>query len=108
VPVLFVLGSYQHSRDSEPSDLLAFLQPDLPRFEHWMVCAFGRHEVACVTASALLGGHVRVGFENNLLRPDGALATDNAAQVAAVAAVLRQTGCELQNAHALRATWAAM
>ena len=30
-----------------------------------MTCAFGRYENACVTAAALLGGHVRVGFENN-------------------------------------------
>ena len=31
-----------------------------------------------------LGGHCRVGFENNLLMSDGTLATDNAALVKAV------------------------
>ncbi len=31
-----------------------------------MVCAFGANELRCAALAALLGGHVRVGFENNL------------------------------------------
>lgn len=106
IPVLFVLGSYAGEHASMPADLLPFLGSGMPRFDHWMVCAFGRHEGACVTAAALLGGHVRVGFENNLHQPDGRLAPDNATQVQAVARVVQGSGASLADAARLRATWA--
>ena len=54
--VLYVLGRFTLLRTAAPSDLLPFLAPDVPRFAHWSVCAFGRREAACVTAGALLGG----------------------------------------------------
>jgi uncharacterized protein (DUF849 family) len=57
-----------------------------------MLCAFGPREAAAGLAAAALGGHARVGFENNLQLPDGALAPDNSALVAAVAAALPATG----------------
>jgi uncharacterized protein (DUF849 family) len=106
VPVLFVLGSYQSPRSSEPADLDPFLAPGMPRFEHWMACAFGRNEAACLGAAARAGGHVRVGFENNLHQPDGTQAPNNAAQVRTVAECIREAGCRLQDADALRAAWA--
>ena len=67
--VLYVLGRFALTRTGLPRDLLPFLAPDAPRFHAWSVCAFGRRETACVTAAALLGGHARVGFENNLACP---------------------------------------
>ena len=39
-----------------------------------------------------MGGHVRVGFENNLHRPDGSLAPDNATLVRGVADVAKSLG----------------
>lgn len=69
--LLFVLGRYSASQESQPDDLAPFLDAlgdaELP----WSMCAFGRNEAACVKAAIEAGGHVRVGFENNLLRPDG-------------------------------------
>jgi len=56
------------------------------------VCAFGPAEAPCVVTGALLGGDVRVGFENNLWLPDGELAPDNAALVAAVVDSLGRLG----------------
>lgn len=106
VPVLFVLGRYTAGQTSRPVDLLPFLAPDIPIFRHWSVCAFGRHEAACVTTGALLGGHVRVGFENNLWRPDGELATGNADLVRPVAEILGSAGTTLATADRLRADWA--
>ena len=108
VPVLFVLGSYAGTRTSEPADLLPYLAPDMPHFAHWMICAFGRNEAACVTAAAQRGGHVRVGFENNLFQPDGTLAPDNAAQVRTTCRMLRAAGCRLADATSLRAAWATL
>lgn len=88
IPVLYVLGRYTPGQRSLPRDLLPFLAPDMPAFTHWSVCAFGRHEAACVTVAALLGGHVRVGFENNLWLPEGTAAGSNADLVRTVTAAL--------------------
>jgi 3-keto-5-aminohexanoate cleavage enzyme len=41
-----------------------------------------------MAAGALLGGHVRVGFENNMTMPTGTAAPDNAALVRATAEAL--------------------
>lgn len=75
---LFVLGRYSAGQTSAPADLLPYLQAwDLA--EPWAMCAFGAQEYRCAMAAAALGGHVRVGFENNLLLQDGTPAADNAA-----------------------------
>ncbi len=102
IAVLYVLGRFTLLRTAAPSDLLSFLAPDAPRFAHWSVCAFGRREAACVTAGALLGGHARVGFENNLGLPGGERATSNAELVAVVARALHGLGLQPQTASALR------
>jgi uncharacterized protein (DUF849 family) len=47
----------------------------------WMVCCFGQTENIAVAEAAKLNGHARVGFENNLMLPDGTTAPDNAALV---------------------------
>ncbi|WP_459618252.1 beta-keto acid cleavage family enzyme [Bordetella sp. 2513F-2] len=78
--VLFVLGRYRAGQTSSAHDLLPFLAA----YDHalpWAVCAFGPQENACVTTAAAFGGHMRVGFENNLRLRDGSLAPDNAALV---------------------------
>jgi 3-keto-5-aminohexanoate cleavage enzyme len=83
--VLFVLGRYASQAEAQPQDLLPFLAAhdvDCP----WSLCAFGRREGACVLTAAGLGGHVRVGFENNLWLADGRLAPSNAKLVERVAA----------------------
>ena len=77
---LFVLGRYTPGQQSSPGDLLPFLAEwrlPIP----WALCAFGRLEATCAVTAACLGGHVRVGFENNLHLPDGTIAPDNAALV---------------------------
>jgi 3-keto-5-aminohexanoate cleavage enzyme len=100
--VLYVLGRFSLTRTALPRDLLPFLAPDMPRFASWSVCAFGRRETACVTAAALLGGHARVGFENNLSLPDGARASSNADLVGAAARAFEAVGLQTQTADGLR------
>jgi 3-keto-5-aminohexanoate cleavage enzyme len=100
--VLYVLGRYSLTRTASARDLLPFLAPDMPRFASWSVGAYGRRETACVTAAALLGGHARVGFENNLSLPDGARAGSNAELVGAAAGALEAVGLQTQNADGLR------
>ncbi|HJT14553.1 MAG TPA: 3-keto-5-aminohexanoate cleavage protein [Dongiaceae bacterium] len=108
VPVLYVLGRYTAGQRSSPADLLPFIAPEMPRFAHWSVCAFGAREIACVTAAALLGGHARVGFENNLYLPDGSVAPDNASLVAMAGSTIGACGIPIATAADLRAAWAAM
>ncbi|WP_265516674.1 3-keto-5-aminohexanoate cleavage protein [Nitratireductor luteus] len=105
IPVLYVLGRYTPCQRSAPSDLLPFIASGMPRFAHFMVCAFGAQETACVSAGALLGGHARVGFENNLHLPDGRPAGDNAELVASTATALRALGLSHATADDLRAAW---
>jgi len=100
--VLYVLGRFALLRAAAPGDILPYLAPDMPRFESWSVCAFGRREAACVTAAALIGGHARVGFENNLFLPDGARAASNAKLVGAVSRALEAVGLTTQSADGLR------
>ena len=88
---LFVLGRYAEGQISAPHDLLPFLNARSNALP-WSLCAFGPREAACALAAATLGGHVRVGFENNLHMPDGALAPGNAALVDVVARAARAIG----------------
>lgn len=99
--LLFVLGRYSAGQVSSPRDLLPFVQAhDGP--EPWAVCAFGAAEQACMAAAMSLGGHVRVGFENNLYLKDGRLAPDNAALVRQVAELAGALGRPLASAALLR------
>ena len=100
--VLYVLGRFSLTRTGLPRDVLPLIAPDMPRFHSWSVCAFGRRETACVTAAALLGGHARVGFENNLSLPNGERAASNAELVGAAARALEAIGLATQTADDLR------
>ncbi|TCV68632.1 3-keto-5-aminohexanoate cleavage protein [Neorhizobium sp. S3-V5DH] len=108
IPVLFVLGRYTTHQQSSSADLQEFLKV-APFFAHWSMCAFGKDEAACAVAAALMGGHVRLGFENNLLLPDGTVAANNAALIAPVRESLRLLGRKIETAEtqraALEAVW---
>lgn len=102
--LLFVLGRYSDEQQSRPADLLPFLRepPPVP----WSMCAFGAAEHACAVTAAALGGHVRVGFENNLELKGGTRAPHNAAlveQVTEAAGVLNRPLMEADGLRALLA-----
>lgn len=99
--LLFVLGRYTAGQTSDPRDLVPFLH-DHQGAEPWAVCAFGATEHACVTAAAALGGHVRVGFENNLRLKNDQSAPDNAALVMQAADAARCLGRPLALADDIR------
>jgi uncharacterized protein (DUF849 family) len=86
--VLFVLGRYAAGPLSEPASLVPFLARWGDR-EPWTVCSFGPSELRVAAAAIALGGNMRVGFENNLQRPDGSYLTSTAEQVTAVAGLAR-------------------
>ncbi|MFG1349805.1 3-keto-5-aminohexanoate cleavage protein [Xanthobacter autotrophicus] len=99
---LFVLGRYTTGQVSQPTDLLPFLAAGAEIAPLWSMCAFGPKENACASVAAGLGGHVRVGFENNLFAPDGTLAQNNAAQVQRACAAARTLGRPLASADMAR------
>ena len=99
---LFVLGRYGGTSQAQPRDLLPFLAVHDAACP-WSACAFGRREAACVLAAAGLGGHARVGFENNLWRADGSLAASNADLVEQVAAGARLLGRAIADVATTRA-----
>ncbi len=88
---LFVLGRYTVGQQSDPRALIPFLD-GWPADWPWSLCAFGAAEAASVAAACALGGHARVGFENNLTLPDGTVAPGNEALVANLAAVAARIG----------------
>ena len=99
--LLFVLGRYTTGQRSRPSDLLPFLSVGAGR-HHWMACAFGPGEGAVAAVAAGLGGHCRIGFENNFHLADGSIAPDNAALVAQAARAAETLGRPLADATAAR------
>ncbi|WP_064694964.1 3-keto-5-aminohexanoate cleavage protein [Rhizobium aegyptiacum] len=102
IPVLFVLGRYTKHQQSSPADIQEFLKAS-HSFAHWSMCAFGQDEAACAVSVALLGGNVRLGFENNLLLPNGTVAANNAALIDPVRESLRLLGRNLETAEMQRA-----
>lgn len=103
--VLFVLGRYTPNQQSEPADLDPLLEVS-PFREGWFLCAFGKQELACMDRALGRGGHARIGFENNLYRPDGTRAAGNAELVGLAATRALQRGRSLANADQARELFA--
>ena len=99
---LFVLGRYTTDLTGRPEDLDAFIA-ETPEDVVWAVCCFGRTESEAALRAAAAGGHARVGFENNLLMPDGDTAPDNAALVDVAAEAGRLQGRPVATADQVRA-----
>ncbi|MDE2258799.1 MAG: 3-keto-5-aminohexanoate cleavage protein [Betaproteobacteria bacterium] len=99
--LLFVLGRYSTGQQSDPRDVLPFLEV-LSGSSPWAVCAFGVKENACLTAAIALSGHARTGFENNLYLPDGRMAQDNAQLVGISAETATRLGRPLATARQVR------
>ncbi|MFR5703903.1 MAG: 3-keto-5-aminohexanoate cleavage protein [Eubacterium ramulus] len=71
----FVMG-VNGGISGEPRDLL-FMANSIPAGSTWTVSGVGRFEYPMVTMGILMGGHVRVGFEDNVYIEKGKLAASN-------------------------------
>ena len=56
---------------------LSFCVDSLPPGSTWTGCGIGRFEFQMATAAIIMGGHARVGFEDNLFIEKGVLAKSN-------------------------------
>ncbi len=100
---LLVLGKYG-AQVAHPNLLLPLLNLQLCDAERWASCAFGQYEHQCLAAAMLLGGDVRVGFENNLHSRIGQLAPSTADLVAELVNSARHFNIELTDASRYRQT----
>jgi len=73
---------------------LAYAKSMLPPGSPWAAFAIGRMEFPMVAQAWLLGGHVRVGLEDNIYYSKGVLAKSNAQLVERAVRILRELGSE--------------
>ena len=59
--------------EATPEDVL-FIKSKLPPDSVWSVLGVGKHQLATIAMGILLGGHIRVGFEDNIYLRKGILA----------------------------------
>lgn len=71
---------------------LVFLQESLPSMGSWSVAGVGQHQLSMATMAILMGGHVRVGLEDNLFYRKGELAESNAQLVARIVRLANELG----------------
>ena len=64
-----------------------YLKAQLPAQCSWTVAGIGAAQLPLATLAIVLGGHVRVGFEDNVYFRKGELALSNAQLVARVARI---------------------
>jgi len=57
---------------------LLFMKSKLPAGAVWSVLGVGKAQLSMITLAMILGGHVRVGFEDNIYLKKGVLASSNA------------------------------
>jgi 3-keto-5-aminohexanoate cleavage enzyme len=92
----FVLGQPYHGGiEATPKNLMYFID-ELPEPQDtlWGVLATGKNQVTLTTMGMILGGAIRVGFEDNLLYRKGEPAKSNAQLVARSVRIARELGKE--------------
>ena len=93
----FVMGMHRINQNAiryTPKALMYQIE-SLPPDSMFSVIAIGSDELPATTLSILLGGHCRVGFEDNIFYRRGELAESNAQLVARTARIGRELGCEI-------------
>jgi 3-keto-5-aminohexanoate cleavage enzyme len=89
----FVMG-VNGGISGEPRDLV-FMRESIPQDATFTTSGVGRFEFPMVTLSILMGGHARVGFEDNVYLEKGVLAGSNADLVAKTVRIAKELGREI-------------
>jgi uncharacterized protein (DUF849 family) len=89
-------------------ETLHYARSILPAGSPWAAFAIGRMEFPMLAQAWLLGGHVRVGLEDNIYLNKGELATSNTVLVERAVRILREFGIETMTAAEARAELAAV
>jgi 3-keto-5-aminohexanoate cleavage enzyme len=88
--VLGVLGQIPATIDN-----LIHMHRTIPQGSPWSVCAVGLSEWPMITTAMMLGGHVRVGFEDNIYLSKGVQAKSNAEMVEKAVRIARELDREI-------------
>ena len=78
----------------ELDDLMQMIRA-IPEGSTWTVAGVGRYELPLAVHGILLGGHVRVGFEDNIYYKKGEKASSNAQLVARIKRLAEELGREV-------------
>lgn len=89
----FVLG-VNGGMSATPRDLL-YMVESIPKESTFTVAGLGRHQLTMATMGILLGGHVRVGFEDNIYLSKGVLAKSNGEFVEKIVRIAKELGREI-------------
>lgn len=81
---------------------LIFLVESLPLDSTYTVTGIGRHEFPMATISLVMGGHVRVGFEDNIYISKGKLAESNAQLVEKIVRIANELGRDIASPYDTR------
>lgn len=74
---------------------LSFMVDSIPAGSTWTVSGIGRHEFPLAAVAIAMGGHVRVGFEDNVYIEKGVLAKSNGESVEKVVRIAKELGREI-------------
>ncbi len=74
---------------------LAFMVGSIPPGSTWTACGIGRHNFEIAAGAIIMGGHVRVGFEDSLYLAKGVLAKSNGEMVDKVVQLAKFFGREI-------------
>jgi 3-keto-5-aminohexanoate cleavage enzyme len=88
----FVLGAPGGSPGTVKS--LVHMLDMIPSDSTWSVAGIGRAQLPLALAGIAMGGHVRVGLEDNIYFSRGVLARSNAELVSRVVRIAREAGRE--------------
>ncbi|MBF4694569.1 3-keto-5-aminohexanoate cleavage enzyme [Fusibacter ferrireducens] len=97
----FVLG-VPGACPGTPEDLI-FMVNQIPEDWTWTVAGIGRTETPLAVMAIVMGGHVRVGFEDNVYYSKGRLAKSNAELVARIVRLAKEIGREVATPDEARA-----
>lgn len=89
----FVLGVPGCTTATVPN--LCWLVNAIPAGSTWTATGIGRHAFTLAAAAIVMGGNVRVGFEDNLYLERGVLAKSNGELVAKVVRIAKELGREI-------------
>jgi len=91
----FAMG-VKYGWDATPNSLM-YAYRDLPHNSIWSAFGIGRAEMPILAMTAILGGHVRVGMEDNIYLEKGVLAKTNAELVEKAARIVKDLGGQIAN-----------
>ncbi len=86
---------------ARPEAILA-MQRELPAGSVWAAFGIGQQEFPMVAQAAVMGGHVRVGLEDNFYIGRGKLASGNAELVQRAVQIIESIGAQVATPHQAR------